>query len=77
MGLCAANRKFFFEMNKNSAKAWHMKRGLNPPQGTVADYGFSQVQLLGLPQPHPHHQGNPSRAVTQQASSSPGRPQGR
>jgi len=28
MGLCAANRKFFFEMNKNSAKAWHMKRGL-------------------------------------------------
>jgi hypothetical protein len=28
MGLCAANRKFFFEMNKNSAKAWHMTGGL-------------------------------------------------
>ena len=28
MGLCAANRKFFFEMNKNSARGWHMKRGL-------------------------------------------------
>jgi len=28
MGLCAANRKFFFEMNKNSAKAWHLTRRL-------------------------------------------------
>jgi hypothetical protein len=28
MGLCAADRKFFFEMNKNSARGWHMKRRL-------------------------------------------------